>query len=102
MKTHSSNTRVWLSARTGEGVDLLLDNIDQHLSAERSYHCLKVPATAGQFRSKLFDLGAVRSEDVDEQGTWVMEVELEDYRLNKLCEEAKLDVSELQSGHAHY
>jgi ribosome maturation protein Sdo1 len=54
--------------------------------------------SAGKLRAKLFDLGAVRSEDVNEHGKWLMQIELEDFMLDKLCAEANLDVSELQSG----
>jgi hypothetical protein len=47
-------------------------------------------------------MGAVRHEDVDEKGGWIMEVELEEFRLHKLCEEARLDISQLQSGATRY
>jgi GTPase len=93
---NNPNTRIWLSSYTGEGVDFLLNEIDKQISQNRSPHHLKLPATAGQLRAKLFDIGAVRHEDVDEEGGWIMEVELEDFRLNKLCEEARLDISQLQ------
>jgi hypothetical protein len=53
--------------------------------------------TAGQLRAKLFDIGAVRQDDENEKGGWTMEVELEEFRLNKLCEEASLDMLQLQS-----
>ncbi len=94
--------RIWLSSLTGEGVDNLLDAVDTLLSRQCSHHQLRIPMSAGQLRAKLFDLGAVRSEDIDKEGSWLMEIELEDFRLNKLCEEAKLDMSELQSRCAHY
>ena len=96
------HTRIWLSSLTGEGIDLLLNSIEQHICKHISSRCLHLPVTAGQLRAKLFDLGAVRHEDVNVQGGWIMEIELEDFRLNKLCEEARLDISKLQSGSAHY
>ena len=94
--------RIWLSALTGKGIDLLLETIDQQLSGRVTSRHLNLPVTAGQLRAKLFDLGVVRHEDINEKGGWIMEVEMEDFRLNKLCEEAKLDMSKLQSGSAHY
>ncbi len=98
----SKCSQVWLSSLTGDGVELLLDAIDDALSCRATSHCLRLPVTAGQLRAKLFDIGAVRSEDIDEQGDWIMKVELEEARLQRLCEEAKLNMSELQSGCAHY
>ncbi len=96
------NTRIWLSSLTGDGVNLLLDSIDQHISQNTRQHYLNLPVTAGQLRAKLFDIGAVRHEDEDEKGGWIMEVELEEFRLHKLCEEARLDISQLQSGATRY
>ena len=91
------NTRIWLSSHTGEGVEFLSESIEQHISRDRKSHHLNLPVTAGQLRAKLFDLGAVRHEDVNEEGGWIMEVELEEFRLHKLCEEARLDLLQLQS-----
>jgi GTPase len=96
------NTRIWLSSQSGEGVEYLFDSIEQHISRDRKPHYLNLPVTAGQLRARLFEMGAVRHEDVDEKGGWIMEVELEEFRLHKLCEEARLDISQLQSGATRY
>ncbi len=98
------NTRIWLSSHSGEGVHFLHEEIERHINQNRHAHFLNLPVTAGQLRAKLFDIGAVRHEDENEKGGWTMEVELEDYRLHKLCEEARLDISqlELQSGASRY
>ncbi len=98
------NSRIWLSSHTGEGIHFLHEDIDRHLNQNKQAHFLTLPVTAGQLRAKLFDLGAVRHEDVNETGGWTMEVELEDFRLHKLCEESRLDISqlELQLGASRY
>ena len=104
LSENDHNTRIWLSSHTGEGVNFLQEEIDRHINQNRQPHYLNLPVTAGQLRAKLFDLGAVRHEDVNEMGGWTMEVELEDFKLQKLCEEARLDISqlELQSGASRY
>ncbi len=99
---NDNNTRIWLSSYTGKGVDYLQEEIDRYLNRDRRPHYLDLPVTAGQLRAKLFDIGAVRHEDVNEKGGWTMEVELEEFRLHKLCEEARLDISQLQSGGSRY
>jgi len=96
------NTRIWVSSHTGVGVEFLLDSIEQHISRDRKPHYLNLPVTAGQLRARLFEMGAVRHEDVNEEGGWTLEVELEEFRLHKLCEEASLDISQLQSGATRY
>jgi GTP-binding protein HflX len=96
------HTRLWLSSYTGEGLTLLHDSIEQHLRQNAKPLQLNLPVTAGQLRAKLFDLGAVRHDDENEKGGWIMEIELEEFKLHKLCEEASLDISQLQSGPAGY
>ena len=86
-------TRIWLSSRTGEGIDLLLEVIGEHLSRRKNPHYISLPVSAGQLRAKLFDIGAVKQENVDNFGGWVMEIELEEFKLHKLCKEANLDIS---------
>ena len=95
-ENHKS-TRIWLSSKTGEGVDLLLSAIKGHLSQNKTPHFINVPISAGQLRAKLFDIGAVKRENVDNMGGWLMEVELEEFKLHKLCKEANLDISNIES-----
>lgn len=90
------NTRIWLSSHSGDGVELLKDEIARRINQRRQAHFLDLPVTAGQLRARLFDLGAVRHEDVNEEGGWRLEIELEEFRLHKLCEEARLDISLLR------
>ena len=95
-ENHKS-TRIWLSSKTGEGVDLLLSAIVGYLSQNKTPHFINVPISAGQLRAKLFDIGAVKRENVDNMGGWLMEVELEEFKLHKLCKEANLDISNIES-----
>ena len=88
-------TRIWLSSRTGEGVDLLLEAMNRYLNKHKRPHYINIPVSAGQLRAKLFDIGAVKQENIDDTGGWIMEVELEEYKLHKLCKEANLDMSNI-------
>ncbi len=88
-------TRIWLSSRTGEGVDLLLEAMNRYLNKHKRPHYINIPVSAGQLRAKLFDIGAVKQENNDDMGGWVMKVELEEYKLHKLCKEANLDMSNI-------
>jgi len=88
-------TRIWLSSRTGEGVDLLLEAMNRYLNKHKRPHYINIPVSAGQLRAKLFDIGAVKQENIDDMGGWVMKIELEEYKLHKLCKEANLDMSNI-------
>jgi GTP-binding protein HflX len=68
--------RVWLSATTGEGLDLLRVAIEGHFHKDRVQRVLRLGPADGWLRARLFDLGRVVSERVTEEGGWTMEVEL--------------------------
>ena len=68
-------TRVWLSARTGAGVELLLQAIDEHFSRQRMRQTVNLPVTAGGLRSRIYHRLSVLEENMHENGDWSMEVE---------------------------
>jgi GTP-binding protein HflX len=68
--------RAWCSAQSGEGLDLLLSALDQRFSADQTHEWVRVPAANGRLRAKLFDLGKVLAERVEENGDLLLEVEL--------------------------
>ena len=94
--------RVWLSAQTADGIDALLASIDRQLGQNIRPRALKLPVTAAPLRAKLFNIGAVRHEDVNADGGWELQVELEDARLHRLCRETRVDIAQLQSGPVHH
>ena len=91
--------RVWLSARTGAGINLLQDAICQFITSNLKRHRLLLPASAGKLRAKLFNIGAVENEHFDENGGWVMQINMETPRLQQLCRDSGLLDIKLQSYH---
>ena len=69
--------------------------MDYHLDRFKKSQYINIPLSAGQLRAKLFDIGAVKQENIDDMSGWFMEVELEEFKLHKLCKEANLDVSNI-------
>ena len=92
---NSEKTRIWLSSQTGEGVSLLLEAIVKYMNQYKESRYISLPVSAGQLRAKLFDIGAVKQDNIDAVGGWIMEVELEEFKLHKLCREANLDISNI-------
>ena len=66
--------RVWLSAASGSGLDLLRDALGELLSGERCRATLQLPLTAGRLHARLRASGAVVGESVDEQG-WRLQID---------------------------
>jgi len=89
--------RVWLSAKTGEGIEGLLDAIIQFIRSRVQHHRLNLPASAGKLRAHLFDMGVVRNEEYGEKGGWMMEVDMESHRLDQIFRESGLELSQALS-----
>lgn len=67
--------RVWLSARTGEGLATLREALGEALRLRRVQGGLRIAPRDARLRARLHELGAVRAEQADEHGWWV-EVDL--------------------------
>ncbi len=87
--------RVWISAHTGEGVDLLLNALAETFQRETVRGWLNLPPSAGKARSELFSLGAVLQETIDDQGFWQLEVELSRRHFEDLSRRGQLPVNSL-------
>lgn len=69
--------RVWLSAVSGEGSDLLFQAINESLSDDVVHETMCLTPREGQLRAQLYAQGAVLNEDVDEKGQMHLEVKLQ-------------------------
>jgi GTP-binding protein HflX len=72
---HAAREKLWLSARTGEGVDALRTVIARRFSARQVTGELQLAADQGRLRARLFALDAVRAEVQDEHG-WRLQIDL--------------------------
>jgi GTP-binding protein HflX len=61
-------TRVWLSAAAGDGVEALRAMLARSLDGQNVQGWLDLPPGAGRARSRLFAMGAVLQERVDDRG----------------------------------
>ena len=68
-------TKVWVSARTGEGIEFLTQAIDEHFSRLRFRQTITVPVAEGGLRAKIFQRFSVLNQSMHENGDWEMEVE---------------------------
>ena len=66
--------RVWLSAVTDEGLDLLRDTLARTLRQDRVHCWLRLPDDGGRLRARLFAQGMVASERPAGQG-WELEID---------------------------
>lgn len=68
--------RVWLSAQTNIGIDLLFTALAERLGTQVVNHQLNIPPSAGKLRGELYKLNCITSEKFDDEGHCHIEVKL--------------------------
>lgn len=66
--------RVWVSAASGLGIDLLRQALGELLGGERVHAALQLPLSAGRLHARLKAVGAIVGETVDEHG-WQLRID---------------------------
>ncbi|MBS3786306.1 MAG: GTPase HflX, partial [Gammaproteobacteria bacterium] len=84
-------TGVWLSAATGEGLDLLRQAIAERVRADQARGVIELPATAGRLRAKFYELGDVLGEEITAEGRIRLAVELPRRELDRLYQHEGLN-----------
>ena len=77
-------TRVWLSAGTGVGLDLLLTAIAEHVGAGWLHRRVRLTPAEGGVRAWLFNHAQILAEAHTDQGGWDLEVRLAPADLERL------------------
>jgi GTP-binding protein HflX len=96
--------RIWLSAATGIGLDLLRDALAERFGSRLVRTSLDLSPRHGRARAELFRRGAVLGETIDDAGGWRIEVELaerdlEDFRRREGLPNPAADHAEPQEFH---
>jgi GTPase len=82
--------RVWLSARTGVGTDLLVQALRERLANDMFHEIVELDHNQGQFRAMLFAQNAVVDEQFTDEGRIRLEVRLQEKELRKIL--SRLDI----------
>ncbi len=69
--------RVWLSAVSGAGLELLRQAIAERLAAEQIQLRLRLPPAEGRLRALLYEWGAVVDEEVENSGAWLLVIRVD-------------------------
>jgi len=76
--------KVWLSATTGEGADLLLEALAEHYRRHRVKRRLLLPSAAGRLHALIHARLHVVGESISDDGHWQMQIELDPLDLDWL------------------
>ncbi len=85
--------KVWISARTGAGLDLLRAALSARFAAQRVTGELRLPPKSARLRARLHALGAIVAETADEHG-WQVRLDLPRAKAEQLSVEAGGDALE--------
>ncbi len=86
--------RVWIAARTGDGLDLLKQAVAEHFYAGRVRCRLNVPLHEARYRSEFYKLEAVIDEQIRADGSWLITVSLANAKLNQIVGNSDVSVVE--------
>jgi GTP-binding protein HflX len=81
---HAYTKRVWVSARQSTGLDALTQVIREHFRGAAVHRRLRLPASAGRLRARLYELGTVVEEHNLDNGDWLMDVKIAPASLERL------------------
>lgn len=81
--------RVWLSAQTGQGTELLGEALTECLAQSMVSYTLRIPPVQSHLRGVLYELNCISNEAYDSDGDWVVDVRMPTADWNRL--EKRLD-----------
>ena len=84
--------RVWISAQTGAGMDLLLQALAEIFSVTKVKKLCHLLPSQGGVRAKLFSVANILQEDFTEQGGWDLAIEIDQQHMGILRE---VDIEEI-------
>lgn len=76
--------RVWISSKTGEGIDLLYQALAEQLSGMMTRAKIELDVMSAYIRSEIHNIGYIHNEKVDDFGQWILEINVTHHYLSKL------------------
>lgn len=83
--------RVWCSAKTGEGIELLLEAIQTRLQPTSAMVALRIPSNKGHLSALLHEHGRITSEKYDDEGYWCVNADMPLADWYKLCKKQQIN-----------
>ena len=78
---------VYLSAQSGDGINLLVDAIRERLKNEILHFRLTLSSQEGKIRHHLYRLNCIRKEEISEQGDFLLEIQIDKIEWLKLIKQ---------------
>ncbi len=82
--------RIWLSAHTGKGTDLLLDAIAEFLHRGRVRGTVQLDVSQARLRALLYDQARIYAERMHDDGSCELDLEIDKHRYERLRQQESL------------
>ncbi len=89
--------RVWCSAKTGEGIEGLMEAIQSRLQPTSAHVELLIPYKEGRLNALLHEHGRINNENYDERGNWCVDVDMPLADWYMLCKKYQIERYLVQS-----
>ncbi len=87
--------RVWLSAMTGEGIEVLLEKLSDIFSENVFKGKLRLHPALARLRAQFYEDDAIVSEKISDKGEYLLDVCIQQRRLDSLLEKEELNLEQL-------
>ena len=87
--------RVWVSAVSGEGLELLYDAIAELLGNDVVHEYLVIAQNQGKLRALLYTANVVLGESIDEQGRTIVEIRMQRVDYERTLRQADISLNDL-------
>ena len=87
--------RVYVSAHTGQGLDLLRQAVQECLMGQIQSFELTLKPQYGKLRTQLYSLNVIQSEHYDDEGNLILEIIIAPQKLKELIQKLNLSLDEI-------
>jgi len=86
---------VWVSAKTGAGIDMLCDTVKDRLSSERTSGWMVLLPSQGKLRAQLYNASAILSELTQDDGSVHVNIDVDTAVFEQLAREHQLKIQDI-------
>ncbi len=79
--------KVWISAKTGAGLELLYAAVSEILAGDMAEETLRLSPGQARLRSQLYEKGFIEEEHIDEQGFYELRIKLPRQELDRILQQ---------------
>nr|CAA6827917.1 MAG: GTP-binding protein HflX [uncultured Thiotrichaceae bacterium] len=87
--------KIWVSAQTGEGLDILLEYLGEHFAQHAFCGQIKLTPAQGRLRASLYADQAIEEESISEQGDFLLTINIDRRRLDAHLLQEALELNEI-------